>query len=153
MILSACSESIILSAGGAESMILSRCAKSIILSVPSAERMILSAPPARERTLRVNARACPRAESIILSAGGTESMVLSARAESIILSAGGTASMILSTRAESIILSAPLAENMMLSAPQKHCHQSVCFCTPDLFFFLLSKLSIAPDFHYSFGFS
>ncbi len=46
------------------------------------------------------------AESIILSLGGAESMMLSERAESMILSA----------RAESIILSAGCAENMMLSA-------------------------------------
>jgi hypothetical protein len=37
-------------------------------------------------------------------------------AESIILSAGSTKSMMLSARAEIIILSAPLAESMMLSA-------------------------------------
>ncbi len=44
------------------------------------------------------------AESIILSAGGAESMILSACAESMILSAPRAESMILSARAESIIL-------------------------------------------------
>jgi hypothetical protein len=57
----------------------------------------LSAAPARA-SLRVSGRACPHAESIILSAGGTESMVLSAHAESIILSALPAESMILSQR-------------------------------------------------------
>ncbi len=46
-------------------------------------------------------------ESIILSAGGTESMMLSASAESMDT---------LITGAESIILSAPPAESMILSA-------------------------------------
>ncbi len=76
-------------------MILSTCAKGIILSAPPAETMILSAPPTCEHALRVSARACPQAESIILSAGGTESMVLLVRAESIALSAGGAESVIL----------------------------------------------------------
>ncbi len=43
--------------------------------------------------------------SIILSAGGAESMMLSVSAESIILSAGGTESMML-LPAESMMLSA-----------------------------------------------
>ena len=57
--------------------------------------------------------------SIILSVGGAEKMMLSARlesiAESIILSAGGAESKMLSARSESIILSALPAESMMLS--------------------------------------
>jgi hypothetical protein len=65
--------------------------------------MILSALPARECALRGSALAC-RAESIILSAGGAESIILSTQAESIILSAGGAESMILSTCAESIMV-------------------------------------------------
>jgi hypothetical protein len=36
----------------------------------AATSTILSAPPAREHALRVSTRACPHAESIILSAGG-----------------------------------------------------------------------------------
>ncbi len=78
--------------------------------------MILSPLPAHERALRGSARAY-RAESIILSAGGGESMILSACAESIILSAGGAERMILSMCAESIILSAPPAESVTHSAP------------------------------------
>ena len=54
---------------------------------------LLALPPC-EGALRVSARACPHAESIILSAGGTESMMLSAWAESIILSAPPTESML-----------------------------------------------------------
>jgi hypothetical protein len=82
MILSARAESIILSAGGTDSMILSMHAESVILSAPPAKSMVLSAPPgesvtlsvppALERALRCSAQAC-RAESIILSAGGAES--------------------------------------------------------------------------------
>jgi hypothetical protein len=49
------------------------------------------------------------AESIILLAGGAESMMLSACAESMILSALPAESMILSACAESMILSVPLA--------------------------------------------
>ncbi len=56
----------------------------------------LSARPAREHALLDSGRACPHAESIILSVGGTESMILSAPAESIILSAPPTETMILS---------------------------------------------------------
>ncbi len=56
------------------------------------------------------------AESIILSAVGAESMMLSARVESIILSAPPAESMMLLACDESIFLSAPLAESMMLSA-------------------------------------
>ncbi len=85
MILSAHAESIILSAGGAESMILSMCAESIILSVSPAESVMLSALPACKHSLRGSTRAC-QAESIVLSASSVESMILSARAESIILS-------------------------------------------------------------------
>jgi hypothetical protein len=44
-------------------------------------------------------------ESIILSVGGAESMMLSASAKSIILSAGGAESMMISP-AESLMLSA-----------------------------------------------
>jgi hypothetical protein len=58
--------------------------------------VVLSALPPHERALRVSGRACPHAESIILSAGGAESMILSARAESIILSVLPAESMILS---------------------------------------------------------
>jgi hypothetical protein len=47
--------------------------------------MILSVLPVREHALRVSTQACTYAESIILSAGGTEIMILSACAESIIL--------------------------------------------------------------------
>ncbi len=36
----------------------------------------LSALPLRKRALRVSSRACPHAESIILSAGSAESMIL-----------------------------------------------------------------------------
>ncbi len=59
---------------------------------------ILSAPPTCKHALRVSTQACPHAESIILSAGGTESMILSARAESTILSVPPAESMILSQR-------------------------------------------------------
>ncbi len=55
-----------------------------------------SAPPACKHALRVSAQACPHAEIIILSAGGAESMILSACAESMILSALPAESMILS---------------------------------------------------------
>ncbi len=58
---------------------------------------LLALPPC-EGALRVSARACPHAESIILSAGGAESMILSARAEGIILSAPTAESMICSER-------------------------------------------------------
>jgi hypothetical protein len=65
MMLSACAESIILSAGGAENIILSAHAESIILSVPSAKIMILPVPPAEsiillahERALRVSCSQC-----------------------------------------------------------------------------------------------
>ncbi len=115
-------KSIILSGGSAESMIISALAESIILSALPPESMILSVPPTRKRALRVSARACPRDESIILSAGGAESMILLARAESIILSTGGAESMILSTCAESIILSALPAESMLLSVPLTRKH-------------------------------
>ncbi len=54
-------------------------------------------------------------QSIILSADGTETIMLSAHAERIILS--GTESSILSVHAESIILSVLPAESMILSAP------------------------------------
>ncbi len=60
--------------------------------------VIFSALPPRERSLRVSGQACPHAESIILSVGSIESMMLSARDESIILSAPPTESMILSQR-------------------------------------------------------
>jgi hypothetical protein len=60
--------------------------------------MKLSALPLCERALRVSGQACPHAERIILSAGGAESMILSARAESIILSVLPAESMILSQR-------------------------------------------------------
>ncbi len=137
-------------------MILSTHAKSIILSAPPAEGMILSASPACKPALRVSAQACPQADSIILSAGGAASMVLSARAESIVLSAGEAESVILSTRADIIILSAPLAESMMLSAPQKHCHRSIFLYSRLVFFFAKvnynTPLPIVPDFRYSFGF-
>ena len=74
-------------------------------------------------------------------------MILSAHAESIILSAGGAESMILSMRDESIIPSAPPAESVMLSALQKHCHGSILqsnFWYFRLKFFLLSKLPPDP---------
>jgi hypothetical protein len=58
--------------------------------------VILSAMPLQEHALRVSGQASPHAESIILSAGGAESMMLSVRAESIILSAPPAESMILS---------------------------------------------------------
>jgi hypothetical protein len=45
--------------------------------------MKLQALPPRKRALRVSGRACPHAESIILSAGGAESMILSAHAERV----------------------------------------------------------------------
>ncbi len=61
-------------------------------------------------------------------------MVLSACAESIVLSAGGTENVILSMRAESITLSALLAESMMLSAPQKHPHRSIFLFSRLVFF-------------------
>ena len=93
--------------------------------------MKLSVLPPREPALRVSGQACPHAESIILSAGGAETMMLSARGhahvltlrallraggtDSIILSVGGVESMMLSARAESIILSVGGAESMMLS--------------------------------------
>jgi hypothetical protein len=51
----------------------------------------------------------------MLSAGGAETIMLSAHAESIILC--GAESSILSVHAESIILSAPPIENMILEAP------------------------------------
>ncbi len=57
-----------------------------------------SALPPHERALRVSGQACLHAESIIFSAGGAESMILSAHAESIILSALPAESMILSQR-------------------------------------------------------
>ncbi len=57
--------------------------------------MKLSALPPGKRALRVSGQACPHAESIILTAGGTESMILSLRAEGIILSAPPAESMIL----------------------------------------------------------
>jgi large subunit ribosomal protein L15 len=60
--------------------------------------MILSALPLCKRALRVSHQACPHVESIILSAGISESMILSARAKSIILSAPPAESMILSQR-------------------------------------------------------
>jgi hypothetical protein len=66
------------------------------LSTRRTTSMKLSALPPRERALRVSGRACPHAESIILSAGGAESMLLSSCAESIILSVLPTESMILS---------------------------------------------------------
>ncbi len=64
--------------------------------------MKLSALPPHKRALRVSSQACPHAESIILSAGGAESMIPSLRAESIILSAPPTESMILSQRSSRI---------------------------------------------------
>jgi hypothetical protein len=94
--------------------------------------MILSAPPARKHALRVIAQACHQAERIILSAGGAESRILSARAVSIILSADGTESMLLSMRAESIILSVGGAESMMLSAPQKYYQPIIICCLKNL---------------------
>ncbi len=60
--------------------------------------VVLSALPPHECALRVGGRACPHAESIILSAGGAESMILSARVESIVLSLPLAESMILSQR-------------------------------------------------------
>jgi hypothetical protein len=60
--------------------------------------VILSALPLHKRALRVSGQVCPHAESIILTAGGTESMILSACVESIILSAPPAESMILSQR-------------------------------------------------------
>jgi hypothetical protein len=92
--------------------------------------VVLSVLPPHERALRVSGQACPHAESsaesIILLAPLAESMIslsISARAcphaESIILSAGGAESMMLSACAESIILSALPAESMILSAPPK----------------------------------
>jgi hypothetical protein len=78
--------------------------------------MMLSAR-GHARTLTLRARSCAcGAESIILSEGGAESMMLLAPFESIILSEPPAESMILSERTESIILSAPPAENMMLTA-------------------------------------
>jgi hypothetical protein len=59
---------------------------------------------------------CCGTESITLSTGGADSMMLSARIESIILSAPSAESMMLSARTESIILSALPADSMMLSA-------------------------------------
>ncbi len=56
-------------------------------STKATRSMKFSALPPRERALRVSGRACPHAESFILSAGGAESMILSSHAESIILSA------------------------------------------------------------------
>jgi hypothetical protein len=138
MILSERAENIILSPPPAESMILSailsRHAESIILSAPLAESVMLSVPPAHKRVPRGSARAC-QADSIILSAGGAESKILSSRAESIILSVGSAESMILSTSAESIILSAPPAASMMLSAPQKHRYRRVFFVLQTCVFF------------------
>ncbi len=66
--------------------------------------------PPREHALRVSSQACPHAENIILSAGGTESMILSARAESIILSVPPAESMILSKRRLALGLLANLKE-------------------------------------------
>ncbi len=60
--------------------------------------MKLSALRPCECALRVSGRACPHAESIILSADGAENMILSSRTESIILSAPPAESMILSQR-------------------------------------------------------
>ncbi len=60
--------------------------------------MVLSALPPHKCDLRISSLACPHAESIILSAGGAESMILSVRDESIILSEPPTESMILSQR-------------------------------------------------------
>jgi hypothetical protein len=60
--------------------------------------MIFSALPPHKRALRVSGRACPHAESIILSASSAESMILSACAGNIILSAQPAESMILSQR-------------------------------------------------------
>jgi hypothetical protein len=140
MILSERAESIILSALPAESMILSailsRRAESIILSAPS-KRVLLSAPPAYKHVPRGSTRAC-QAESIILSTSGAESKILSLHAESIILSAGSPESMILSTRAESIVLSASPAESMMLSALQKHRYWRVFFVLQTCVFFAKS---------------
>jgi hypothetical protein len=65
--------------------------------------MKLSALPPHKHALRVSGQVCPHTESIILSAGGAESMIIS-------------------SCAESIILSAPLAESMILSAPPAHEH-------------------------------
>jgi hypothetical protein len=59
----------------------------MILSALLTESMILSVLHARECALRVSMRVCQHAESIIFLAGGTESMLLSARAENIIFSA------------------------------------------------------------------
>ncbi len=68
------------------SAMLSACAESIILSAPPAESMMLLAWHARVLPLR--ARSCVGGtESTILLAGGAESMMLSALVESIILSA------------------------------------------------------------------
>ncbi len=84
-----------------------------------------------KHALRVSARAFPHAESIILSAGGAESIILSACAESIILSAGGAESMILSVRAESIILSAGGTEQWAMTAMQWAVGQCNCYGTID----------------------
>jgi hypothetical protein len=82
MILSACVESIILSALPAESMMLSVRNESILISVPLAESMMLSAWHARALPLRTRLRT-GGAESISLAAGGAECMMLSAHVESI----------------------------------------------------------------------
>ena len=69
-------ESIILSAGSAESMMLSARAESIILSAPPAESMMLSA---QGHACALTLRACScagSAESIILSVDGAESMIV-----------------------------------------------------------------------------
>jgi hypothetical protein len=58
------------------------------------------------------------AESIILSTGSAESMMLSACPESMLLSV--PESMMLSACAESLIVSVPPAESMILSAPFDH---------------------------------
>ncbi len=60
--------------------------------------VVLSALPPHEHALRVSGHACPHTESILLSAGGAESMILSARAESIILLLLPAESMIFSQR-------------------------------------------------------
>ncbi len=73
--------------------------------MPPAKSMMLSARGhARALTLRALLRA-GGTESIILSVGDAESMMLSASAESIIPSAGGAESMML-LPAESMMLSA-----------------------------------------------